>query len=231
VEADPEDTLLVGARNVPASDLPRELSERVEWVSTIARVVRAVRPLLQPSDVRRLDAVAAHASLHHREMGELDSLDLERYARHLERSGRAPPRGHDIERLMHWVEDGMERLEHRVADDVPDEWACPALPECRAHNITITAIHTKASLNAEARAMRHCVATYAPQLVAGKLALYHVEHATGPSTLMLASSGGRWRLRQIAGPFNEPVPAEVTVLVYNWLYEQTDAETAAVLTA
>jgi len=50
------------------------------------------------------------------------------------------------------------------------------------------------------------------------VALYHVEHRTGSSTLMLqVDNAGGWRVREHNGPFNNEVPAEAQRLVRSWV--------------
>ena len=214
----PEAIRRVAARTLPRSDIPAAAADRAHWTHAIARVLETLALLAPLASEALINAVASQASRHYEGMAKLSEVDLDRYLQHVALWGVAAPRSRDATQLMKWVErDTLER-HLDIATDVPDEWPPPPFPRFENEEVVITPVCSKNALRAEARRMHHCVATLAREVATGKVALYHVQHRSGPSTLTLTPGPtGVWRVEQHLGPFNGWVPDEVQDLVARWV--------------
>ena len=78
---------------------------------------------------------------------------------------------------------------------------------------------TWSELQAEGRWMRHCVASYDQEVMAGKLYAYAILHPLwGRATLGIRKSRGRvWQVAELRGRMNEEVGAEMEAWVEDWL--------------
>jgi hypothetical protein len=214
----PEDILCVSSSILPPSDAPRDPEERARWIHSVARVLDAFDAGTIGVDKMLRNAVASQASRHYAGMAELSQIDIERYVEYVQDAETLPLRAYDAPGLMAWVERGIEQDMFSCDSDIPDAWQAPTLPGQQSTEITITPIHTKSALLAEGEAMHHCIVSYARMLATGRVSVYHIEHATGPSTLMLEPTANRrFRVREHLGVCNVVVAAEVTLLVQGWL--------------
>ncbi|MGI8435686.1 MAG: PcfJ domain-containing protein [Chthoniobacterales bacterium] len=80
----------------------------------------------------------------------------------------------------------------------------------------IQPIDSAAALVAEARAMGHCVLSYAEQVAEGDAYLYRVMNPQR-ATLLVGFCGAGWHLKELAGVRNQPVSRETENLVESWL--------------
>lgn len=74
-------------------------------------------------------------------------------------------------------------------------------------------------LHDEGRLMRHCVASYEPEVAGGRYYVYAVLHSEyGRATLGIRKSwGGSWQLEELRGKCNRNVPEDLRRLVAEWL--------------
>jgi hypothetical protein len=96
-------------------------------------------------------------------------------------------------------------------DDVIDYAPLPDRVCAGAYELI--ALRSRAELFAEGAAMRHCVLSYAGRMESGRSRIFSVrrqgEHV---ATLELTPEGAcpqDWSVRQLAGPFNRPPPAQI----------------------
>lgn len=75
-------------------------------------------------------------------------------------------------------------------------------------------------LIAEGREMRHCVATYAEEILRGRYFVYAIHHPAGRATLGIErDSGGNWEIDQIKGLGNHAAHPSVRSDVKAWFHQ------------
>ena len=80
----------------------------------------------------------------------------------------------------------------------------------------IQPIDSAAALVEEARAMDHCVLSYAWRVAEGDTYLYRVMNPER-ATLLIGYRGTAWRMEELAGVRNQPVSSATEDLVESWL--------------
>lgn len=92
----------------------------------------------------------------------------------------------------------------------------------------MTPLGTRESLIAEGIVMNHCVASYASHVLQGRYYCYAISLPKyGRATLgLLKAQDGAWRIAEIRGKSNEPVPSSLWDLVYEWLLEEDNHPTS-----
>jgi hypothetical protein len=102
----------------------------------------------------------------------------------------------------------------------------PLPDEAVVDDHTFLALRTRAQIFAEGRAMRHCVATYAATVFAGRCWLYSVMlGGNRVATLELRQTARGFALIQIKAQFNRPPPA-ATMIAADRLVAQVNAALA-----
>lgn len=214
----PEDVLRVSQiPSVPQSDLPREPRDRARWIGVLADL-----PLY---DSPRDASVVRYASARFGDLGAIDRVQLDRVVSYVRNSGRRPSRAKPVAQLLvemeayfeewaenHSVESVLAMLEKENAD-VP----APPYPACESEHLRITPITTLRELYDEGQAMRHCIFSYYDLVIAGQVAIYHVEAFGEASTLLLRREEAHWLLEEQGGVLNEPPSAEALAAVERWL--------------
>jgi hypothetical protein len=99
---------------------------------------------------------------------------------------------------------------HGIGWNEPIDYA-PLPIVAEVDGLEIAAVQSGADLFAEGKAMRHCVASYTEAVVKGRARIYSVRNTDRRlATFELSPGKGGWRLEQLKGPCNAPVPAAIT---------------------
>jgi hypothetical protein len=91
-------------------------------------------------------------------------------------------------------------------------WPAPPIPPAPSINPVLSA----EALEAEGKQLSHCVATYVERVLLGNYYVYRVEGSVR-STLGIKYGNGSWIIDQLKGERNAEPPAEVFMLVNDWL--------------
>jgi hypothetical protein len=83
-------------------------------------------------------------------------------------------------------------------------------------NSSIEPLTSAEALWEEGRTMEHCAGSFVPRVVSGWSYLYRVLTPTR-ATLSIDATEDGWRLGQLQGPSNTPVPPETLAAVRRWL--------------
>ncbi len=102
------------------------------------------------------------------------------------------------------------KRQETVGADIP----FPAVPIPGVEDIQ--PIASAAALVDEARAMKHCVLSYAERVAAGDRYLYRVMHPER-ATVLIGYRGTTWHLDELSGFDNQPVSSATEELVELWL--------------
>jgi hypothetical protein len=108
-----------------------------------------------------------------------------------------------IERVLAQAAEWQRAREaRRLRRLLGDKLAPPDIIE--VDRLTLVALHTKAALLDEGRAMRHCVGSYFPSM---ELSFFYSvrEHGRRVATLQIERSGDVFKIVQLQGPGNSPV--------------------------
>ena len=181
-----------------------------------------LRPMLTPRLLAELDASAApdrvhpavdllHDTLHMRQQEGLDGAvrfeSLAALRRHHDVLVAALNERRELEEVH------AEALRDAGQPPPPD---LPFPPPPIPGNSSIEPLTSAEALWEEGRTMEHCAGSFVPRVVSGWSYLYRVLTPTR-ATLSLDATEDGWRLGQLQGPSNTPVPPETLAAVRRWL--------------
>lgn len=181
-----------------------------------------LRPMLTPRLLAELDASATPDRVH----PALDLLHDTLRMRQQERldgavrfqSLAALRRHHDALVATLNERRELEEVHAEALRDVgqppPPETPFPSPPI--PGNSSIEPLTSAEALWDEGRAMDHCAGSHVPRVLSGWSYLYRVLSPTR-ATLSLDATEAGWRLGQLHGPSNTPVPPETLAAVHRWL--------------
>jgi hypothetical protein len=206
-------------RFVP-SDVPDELEERKRWyelMSTLAHTLAATRATEALSEAL-LEFVSRHAAVLFAASTRARFEWLRAAITCCEAHGLRPSRRADPVRFAARVGAFLEELgavslpgqrRHRFPD--------PPIPAVRGRVLRGTSLGDAVALAREGHEMHHCVARYAPEAAAGKLAFYALSYRDERLTLSLERSGGGWVAGELHGRSNAPASPAAERAVRTWL--------------
>lgn len=211
---------VIEAPGIDVNDVPAAPAARPYWYrwASAWRVVIEDRP--QGSPIRVGGFVSRHALALEALARAVDATAETLVAELLDMLDRTatPPPGRSssparvLERLRAWHETLWDlRLGRDAVLRVGPPG--PAAPS----PLVVTPLATAAELVAEGRAMRHCVAAYAADGVAGQLCFYQVTLDDERLTVAISDRGGRWRLVEASGPRNRAPSPRACRKLETWL--------------